>query len=74
MRYGPWERAQEQLIRAELNVLVSVQRNELLHQQIHNWNPLGNFLNKHQVCCSVVQCVAVCGSVLQCAAVCCSVL
>jgi len=29
---------------------------------------------ENEVCCSVLQCVAVCCSVLQCAAVCCSVL
>ena len=29
---------------------------------------------KRQVCCSVLQCVAVCCSVLQCVAVCCSML
>ena len=29
---------------------------------------------KEEVCCSVLQCVAVCCSVLQCVAVCCSVL
>jgi len=32
------------------------------------------YSTKRQVCCSVLQCVAVCCSVLQCAVVCCSAL
>lgn len=48
MQYGPWERASERLIRAELNVIIRFRRNELLKSQIHSWNPFGSFMNKHQ--------------------------
>jgi len=35
---------------------------------------LGRHLNEVEICCSMLQCVAVCCTVLRCGAVCCSVL
>jgi len=44
-----------------------------VQQHTNVWG-LGAFLDKFEVRCSVLPCVAVCCSVLQCVAVCCSVL
>ena len=40
----------------------------------YNWDAIGQLEQVNNVCCSVLQCVAMCCSVLQCGAVCCSVL
>jgi len=48
LQYGPWERASERLIRAELNVIVRFRRNELLKKQINSWNPFSSITNKNQ--------------------------
>ena len=45
---GPWEKAVQRLIQAELNILVRHKRETLLKAQINSWNPLVKISNKHQ--------------------------
>ena len=48
LQYGPWERAVERLIRAEMNVIVRFRRNELRKAQDNSLNPFLSMINKHQ--------------------------
>ena len=48
LAYGPWERASERLIQAELNVIVRYKRNVLLQKQINSYNPFLNVSSKKQ--------------------------